>query len=237
MRKMHLSSLFVLSIIVSSPVQVPFEGAYVQDSKQCLSWVCNTSAKIGAARDKYESWTLVSTRSYASSNKVPQEAIPADKEYQVKSEMLAAFAELIGAPDSALQVTASKLQLWGAAVPLNRHSASFVLDGKEKIGIAGDWFTSSAAKSPGIESAWASGRLLADELAKGLSSTDGVLADVGFKVDECFEACDGAHPLGDVTGFASIVQRASQRGPPLTPGKGAPAGVPSSKPTFKKKRY
>ena len=76
-----------------------------------------------------------------------------------------------------------------------------MLDGMDGVGICGDWFTSSPAAGPCIETAWCSGKLLADAMANNLLD-DGMLVkgDFGFESHVRFEACDG-HPLGDVPGF------------------------------------
>lgn len=220
MRKMQLCSLYAMVFVLSNPITtLPYEAAYTKDTNNILSWVCNTSAKIGDASCFLQSWTLISTRQYAAENKVPQEAIPKEKELQIKEDMLAAFCELTNIPRTSLAIEFSRIQLWGAAVPLNRHTAPFVLDGKEHIGICGDWFSSSAhVSSPCIESAWMSGVRLAEELAQGMG-TDGVLKDVGFETMHCFEACDATHPLGDVPGYQDT-KGVSLKGPPLTPGAG-----------------
>ena len=61
-------------------------------------------------------------------------------------------------------------QLWGAAVPLNRHSAPFLLDGDASVGVCGDWFTPAPeCRGPSIESAYLSGRKLADAVALNLA--------------------------------------------------------------------
>lgn len=217
MRKMHLSSLYVMIIVLSSPIDIGIDGIFVRDSNSILSWICNTSAKIGQEKSKLQSWTFISTREYASSNKVPQEAIPKEKEIQVKHDMLSAFAEIVRIPVDSLNVVYSKIQLWGAAVPLNRHTAPFVLDGDAQVGICGDWFSSSIASSPGIESAWCSGKRLADELGMQFSASSAII-DVGFESSHCFEACDQSHPLGDVPGYTTPSTGVENKGPPLRPG-------------------
>ena len=76
-----------------------------------------------------------------------------------------------------------------------------MLDGMDGVGICGDWFTSSPAAGPCIETAWCSGKLLADAMANNLLDEEmPVKRDFGFESHVRFEACDG-HPLGDVPGF------------------------------------
>lgn len=217
MRKMQLSSLYAMVVILNTPLEVELEGIFVKDPKSILSWICNTSAKIGNKTTNYQSWTFISTREYAALNKVPQEAIPVEKEKQVKQEMLQAFADVVNIPLSSMDAAFSKIQLWGAAVPLNRHTSPFVWDSDAQVGICGDWFTSTKSPAPGIESAWCSGKKLADELASQYCAGGGV-RDVGFEASNCFEACEESHPLGDVPGFQKPSSTSRKKGPPLRPG-------------------
>jgi hypothetical protein len=55
-------------------------------------------------------------------------------------------------------------------VPLNRHSAPFLLDGAASVGVCGDWFTPAPeCRGPSIESAYLSGQKLADAVAQNLA--------------------------------------------------------------------
>ncbi len=59
---------------------------------------------------------------------VPQEAIPPAKEREVTAAMLDALSEAARLPRAALQPCFTRLQLWGAAVPLNVTDAPCVFD-------------------------------------------------------------------------------------------------------------
>lgn len=87
-------------------------------------------------------------------------------------------------------------------MPLNRLAAPFAWDGRAGVGVCGDWFRSAPSSGPGIESAFCSGRALAEHMAGALVAGAPLdrLGDVGLEGAR-FEACDG-HPLGDVPGLA-----------------------------------
>jgi hypothetical protein len=110
--------------------------------------------------------------------------------------MLRAMEDATGLPSGSIVPISQKVQLWGAAVPMNRHTAPFVMDGAAGVGVCGDWFTpSSSSTGPSIESAYLSGRFLADAIAERFQSK--VIKDHGLELHHSFEACAG-HPLGDV---------------------------------------
>ena len=101
----------------------PLCAAHVKNSAT-LSWISNTSRKIsgnsreieaGVEKDKeeeeekekegegeYESWTLLSTRDYASANKCSQENIPPDVRTRVEGQMLAEFEKALAVPKGSL---------------------------------------------------------------------------------------------------------------------------------------
>lgn len=221
MRKMQLCSLWVMIFVLrkdSIASEKLFDAAYIMNSN-ILSWMANTSRKLSrtTADGDYESWTVISTREYAAANKVAQENVPPAKEAQVRGDMIGEFERCIGLPPDSVRPELTKLQLWGAAVPLNRHSAPCILDTSNGVvGICGDWFTPEADISgPSIESAWLSGRHLAHAIASGFSS--GHPQDIGLDGRQSFELC-GGHPLGDVpTTAAPQAKTVPPRGPTLTP--------------------
>jgi hypothetical protein len=181
-----------------------------------------------------ESWTLISTPEFGSRHKVPQENIPRDTEQAIKQTLLAEFLALTNIQSSAdIQVKFSKLQLWGAAVPLNRHTSPYIIDGTENICICGDWFT-SAAGGASIESAWCSGRSLGQDIIASLRASSPqtavtarspppghaqLLRDKGFESDQRFVAPSAvSHALGDVLSAGETPQSVSAavvRGPLL----------------------
>eukprot|EP00966_Prymnesium_polylepis_P169886 3927601-Prymnesium_polylepis.1 len=88
-------------------------------------------------------------------------------EAKVTALLLEAVERATGLGRGELQrkVVRSKLQLWGAGVPLNRWSSDYVWDAAHSIGIAGDWLSTDAARASTIEGAWVSGVRLAEHIA------------------------------------------------------------------------
>lgn len=165
--RLRLSAVWVTMVAFEAPVPVPggMEGAFVQGSP-VLSWVGNNTAKLqlqhGGQYSSMQCWTLISTNSYGQSNKVPQERVPADVAAKITAEMLDAFQQVLG-PAGAVQLPKpvfTRVQLWGAALPLNSPKVPCILDPAARVGVCGDWLTGAS-----IQSAWLSGRALADRLA------------------------------------------------------------------------
>ena len=86
----------------------------------------------------------LSSAAFGAEYSAPQEHIEGtDVEVEVTANLLqAGQPRAAGLPEDALRasVVASKLQLWGAAVPINTWTGgSFAWDASEDIGVAGDW--------------------------------------------------------------------------------------------------
>jgi len=162
--RMTLSSMFVLIVAFESSLKLNFEGAHVSDAN--ISWVANNSAKYGDSRmagNSPECWTIISTTSLAEQNKVPQEHIPPHVEKQISKLLLEAFCNAAGLKRKLPSVCFQKLQLWGAAVPINTLSGDqeCVFDGQRQIGICSDWLT-----SPCVQGAAVSGLALAESIGR-----------------------------------------------------------------------
>ena len=151
---------------------------------------------------------MLSSGSFGKQHKAAQEFIEGtETEEKVTELLLAATARAAGLPDGSLTretVVASKLQLWGAAVPINAWTGgTFAWDSDHTIGICGDWLLhsdvgagasacadadadsgvsggSATARPSTIESAWVSGRELADHLADATTRTQ----DHGLRLGE-----------------------------------------------------
>ena len=181
-----------------------------------ISWICNTSKKLNQTGSKYESWTIISTREFGAENKVPQENVPPEVDARIKEVLLREFESLLGLPRESIKPVFSKIQLWGAAVPLNRYNAPFVFDGEHKVGICGDWFKTYSEEpsysGPSIESAYMSGYYLAQHIAKGFATKsfeNAYLDDRKY----CYETRSGGLPLGDVSPNELTAARPVSRGP------------------------
>ena len=142
-----------------APVARKFEG------DAALAFLGNNGRKLGWATDSdaTEVFTVLSTGEYGKKNKHPQEQLAGtDVERRVTRELLDAVAAACGA--APLEPKRSKLQLWGAALPLNKwvSDAPFAWDGTHRIGVVGDWLDSALPSC--VEAAFASGDGLAAHL-------------------------------------------------------------------------
>ncbi|XP_021345828.1 uncharacterized protein LOC110445489 isoform X2 [Mizuhopecten yessoensis] len=195
-KRMQLSSLWMLMVAFPKSLSLPYEGAHVEDKE--LSWVANNTAKL--SRDKMsvmECWTLFSTKEYASANKVPQENIPPRKEKQVTDELLAAFARVTGLGSKLPSPRYTKVQLWGAAVPLNTLNTKeeCVFDGQHNVGICGDWLV-----SPCLQGAAISGLRLAEFIQSHSSGANRTASSLQLD----FTAADN-HAIGSFPTDSSII--------------------------------
>lgn len=117
-----------------------------------------------------EIYTLLSSPTFGKRYKGPQENLPLDLMETVTIKLLQSLEKALDAEDGSIleSVIDWKLQLWGAAVPLNTWTGGadeingFVYDSQYNVGACGDWILDS-----NIAGAWESGRRLADWIANG----------------------------------------------------------------------
>jgi hypothetical protein len=103
-------------------------------SNKPQSSITSSSSSVNSGNNDVECWTLTSTREFGAANKVPQENVPPEKEREISSLMLRAMEDATGLPNGSIVPISQKVQLWGAAVPMNRHTAPFVMDGTAGVG-------------------------------------------------------------------------------------------------------
>jgi predicted NAD/FAD-dependent oxidoreductase len=197
--RLRLSAAWVAMLAFErplGPLGLSFEGAFVGGggggggngngapaaSASVLAWAANNTAKLGlnnkADGAAAECWTLVSTDSYAQRRKVPQERVPADVAAAVARELSEALASAAGLEEGGLPALAAppRVQLWGAALPLNSPGVPAILDPAARVGVCGDWLLGA-----GVQSAARSGLALARRLA----------ALRGVSPDRCAAAVEG----------------------------------------------
>ena len=168
------------SLLVELPVGVMpsaegrggIDGAYVEHDPR-LSYIGCNDAKHGGGKgnDGTEVWTVLSSGDFGKAHKVAQEQLEGtEAETEVTALLLAAVEHAVGLPEGAVAKAASatKLQLWGAAIPMNRwDGGEFAYSAAGRVGIAGDWLSTeaTAATASTVEAAWTSGFLLAEHIA------------------------------------------------------------------------
>ncbi|XP_064633871.1 renalase-like [Lineus longissimus] len=171
-QRMQLCSIWCLLVAFPQTLKLSIDGAHVdgitsRDGKpSIISWIANNTQKLQKPSERQngpECWTIFSTKEFGTANKVPQENIPPKKAEEVTERLLVAFAEVTGLKRGALKPCFTKVQLWGAAVPMNvlDNGEECVFDGMHHVGICGDWLT-----SPCIEGAAVSGLAVAEKIYK-----------------------------------------------------------------------
>lgn len=154
-------------------------SAFIQNEDSLRFISCN-SRKYPASRNSpsqnVQVWTVLSSPKFAKKYKGPQENLPSETVEEVTFLMLQALERSLSLKEGILTsdegetILDSKLQLWGAAVPLNTwkttntdnyENTGFLYDSEHGVGACGDWLLESS-----IEGAWESGRRLAEWMIK-----------------------------------------------------------------------
>jgi len=175
-KRMTLNSIYSLTVCLKSPSSLsealppPFTCGFVADNKD-LRFVSCQSRKYPLDND-VEVWTILSSPKFAKNYKAPQENLPEELVEDVTDKLLASVEELLSVKESSVRnsVIERRLQLWGAAVPLNTYKGDgFVWDSDFGVGVCGDWLV-----EPSIAGAWESGQRLAHYMMKGASKSIGL---------------------------------------------------------------
>ncbi|KAG2436952.1 hypothetical protein HXX76_006468 [Chlamydomonas incerta] len=170
--RLRLNAVWCLMVAFDGPLPVNFEGAFIQGSP-VLSWAANNTAKLELKHTPAgtQCWTLFSTNAFGQANKVPQENIPPEVADKVAAEMVEALKQAVagaeGGPAAAAAVAArwpktvfTRVQLWGAALPLNTPGTPCILDPDSRVGVCGDWLSGGS-----LQAAAVSGISLARQIA------------------------------------------------------------------------
>lgn len=187
--KMTLCSIYSLLFEVDAGVMPDtFDAAHVvpgpsgdgRSAAPELQMLCNNARKYpradGAPRQKHV-WTALSSARFGAAHKFPQEALEGtETEAEVRRLLLSAVERACGLPAGSVSnsVRASKLQLWGAATPLNRWDRDYLWDAPRGIGVCGDWLSSVASRAATVETAWTSGYLLAEHMGSRPAESLGI---------------------------------------------------------------
>jgi len=197
-REMTLNSIYSLVFAVksddASPISKVVSNLCNQDKNDVYTIMikneptlrllsCNSLKHHHAQNKNSESnieiYTLLSSPIFGKQFKGPQENLPLDLQEKVVMKMLSNLENSfkLEQGDVSNSVVDLKLQLWGAAVPMNTWSSSsssnvggvdgFVYDATYGVGAAGDWIL-----DPSIAGAWESGRRLADWMLKHHEESD-----------------------------------------------------------------
>jgi len=220
-KKMTLNSLYSLTFAVKGPsilsggLPEDFVGGFVEGHPRLGLVTCQTAKYPPSAdeADGLEVWTVLSTASFAKKHKAPQEFLPDDVVEEVTGILLESLESDVlpsssspgggGGGGGSLReaVLESRLQLWGAAVPLNvwRGASSskddggggFLHDAGRSVGVCGDWLLEAS-----LAGAWTSGRNLAHHLVEANGNGDDDDDDLVVGLPGRFEASQRVRKLG-----------------------------------------
>lgn len=192
-KKMTLNSLYSLSFAVRTDSAL--SKALPRDSFTCgfiknhpnLRFVsCNTRKHAIEDDETIEVWTVLSSSKFGKAYKGPQENLPDKLAEEVTGLLYDSLEESLVLPKGSLRgpqdgtagtgcVLESRLQLWGAGVPLNTWVSNeedrqgFMFDAEYGVGACGDWLLDSS-----LAGAWESGRRLAGFMASDPQETTGL---------------------------------------------------------------
>lgn len=207
MKRLELSSIWALMAAFDQPLPAPtcgnvqVEGAFVAGI-DALSWMGNNTAKLQPLQNSGPScWTFFSTAKYGKKNKVPQESIPTARAERVKREMLQGVEKALGLEEGSLPAPLyMKVQLWGAANPVNTPNIPCIFDAYGRVGICGDWLLGS-----NLEAAALSGMAMANQISAFCERK-------GFGTEEFSIGLEkellpiGGHDIGQFAGQQSAVE-------------------------------
>ena len=182
---MTLNSIYSLTIAIkkeTSPISKVLGqdviSAFIKNEPTLRFLTCQSRKHnecLKNFQDDVEVWTILSSGKFGKKNKAPQESIPREKVVEVIDLMLSSLEKSLCLEEGTIHsglVLDSRLQLWGAAVPLNTWTGApstekegiqpsaatgFLYDAEYGVGACGDWLL-----DPSIGGAWESGRRLSN---------------------------------------------------------------------------
>ena len=193
-KKMTLNSIYSLTILVdkntsprfSKSIPEPMISAFC-DHPRLRMITCQTRKYPDqeGASDGQEVWTILSSSKFAKKYKAPQEFLPEETIEEVSCLLLEGVEELLDLSAGSIKPVEKRLQLWGAAVPLNTWSNSqgFIYDPTNNVGVCGDWLV-----EPSVAGAWTSGAKLANHMLTNAKEKTGL--------DGKFERSESSSKLG-----------------------------------------
>ena len=208
--KMTLNSLYSWTICVptttknkstlSQALPDSFVSGFVQNHPHLRMITCQTRKyndnddedEDDSNNNQHEVWTILSSAKFAKKHKAPQEFLPKETIDRVTELLGEAVQESLGLKED-LEILDQRLQLWGAAVPLNvwENGCGYIYDDKYNVGVCGDWLV-----EPSIAGAWTSGKLLADRLLEDLSDEQKTSKSSSTGLEGSFERSESAMKLG-----------------------------------------
>lgn len=209
-KRMTLNSIYSLTValppnnFLSTSLPPTFIAGFVHNHPAIRFLTCQTRKYphlTNTSENSAEVWTILSSGSFAKRHKAPQEFLTDETVNKVTSLLLKAVQEAVAGQDTKncpeLCPLDRRLQLWGAALPLNiwgedGKPAGFLYDSEYNVGVCGDWLV-----EPSIAGAWTSGKMLADHMISSTSQCSSTpLRSHGLSEREAFFKSESAAKLG-----------------------------------------
>jgi predicted NAD/FAD-dependent oxidoreductase len=185
--RMTLNSIYSLTFalaegsVLGKTLPDTFMAAFVKNEPSLRFLSCQSRKYPSDDSDLQgvEVWTLLSSAPFAKKHKAPQEFLPESVVQNVTTLMVNALEGSLGLAEGSVKPLESRLQLWGAAVPLNtwENGRGIVYDDMYRVGVCGDWLV-----DPSIAGAWTSGDSLGQYLCSGDVDSTGL--DGSFRRSE-----------------------------------------------------
>ena len=186
-KRMTLNSIYSLTFVIkreNSPISGALGektySAFLKNEPTLRFLSCQSRKYEDGSTNKQndlECWTVLSSPKFAKKYKGPQENLPKERIEEVTDLMIKALERSLNLRPGAIcddEIMDSRLQLWGAAVPLNTwmnkkgeddvstvSEMGFLYDSQYGVGVCGDWLL-----DPSIGGAWESGRRLSNFITK-----------------------------------------------------------------------
>lgn len=197
-KKMTLNSLYSLTVVLpatsawSAALPNDFICGFMDHPKLRMLTCQTRKYPSDQGETEHEVWTILSSATFAKKYKAPQEFLPDDVIDGVTEMLIQAVDESLKlSSESTKSVLENRLQLWGAAVPLNvwKNDHGFLFDSSNNVGVVGDWLV-----EPSIVGAYTSGYNLASHLNKHADCDDSDTTCIGL--EGTFERSESVKSVG-----------------------------------------
>ena len=193
-KRMTLNSIYSLTFCLprdstlQQAVPKALKGTFIRNDPNLRFLACQSQkyhSEVNSNND-LQVWTLLSSATFAKKHKAPQEFLPPDVIQNVTTLLLESLEQSLSLPAKSLRPVESRLQLWGAAVPLNtwQNGHAFIYDEEFKVGVCGDWLCHAS-----IGGAWTTG----DRLGRHMIGSSNP-ASLGLKGQFC--RCEDTNKSG-----------------------------------------
>ncbi|MET3116797.1 renalase [Undibacterium sp. GrIS 1.8] len=149
--KVHLAPCWTLMLGFQTPLNLPYEGAWVSNSR--LGWIASDTAK--PSHRVGERWVCHATQEWSI------EHLEDDNE-RAKEKLSKAFHEATG---SLIQPIHAVAHRWRYAQAVEPMAEDCLWNAKQGIGVCGDWFAAGLAGSGRVENAFTSALALASKFS------------------------------------------------------------------------